>query len=248
MPALSIGGYKYTATYLDDHSSYGVMFYLKNKSKEFTAFKTYKAWAKRQLNTTLKSRQFDEGWEFLSNEQKAYVAENRIEYQMSRPDSLQQNGHVERFQQTIVNGAEAMQHHTALSNGFWIYAVKAMLHAYNVTPIKQADYKTEKELWSGKKLNISHLRVFGCLAWVKILKKRRHKLKLKCQEMIFVRYETGSKGYQFWDTAHQHFEISCDVKFEETQFPVKEMKLTQSTPVAARFLNEIMNPIHQDQT
>ena len=61
MPALSIGGYKYTATYLDDHSSYGVMFYLKNKSKEFTAFKTYKAWAKRQLNTTLKSRQFDEG-------------------------------------------------------------------------------------------------------------------------------------------------------------------------------------------
>ena len=45
MPVLSIGGYKYTATYLDDHSSFGVMFYLKNKSEEFNAFKTYKAWA-----------------------------------------------------------------------------------------------------------------------------------------------------------------------------------------------------------
>ena len=45
MPVLSIGGYKYTTTYLDDHSSFGVMFYLKHKNKEFNAFKTYKAWA-----------------------------------------------------------------------------------------------------------------------------------------------------------------------------------------------------------
>ena len=92
------------------------------------------------------------------------MAENRIEYQMSMPDSPQQNGQAERFQQTIVDGAEAMWHHTGLSNGFWIYAVKANIHAYNITPIKQADYKTPKELWSRMKLNISHLRVFGCQA------------------------------------------------------------------------------------
>ena len=48
--------------------------------------------------------------------------------------------------------------------------------------------------------------------------------------MIFVGYEPGSKGYQFWDAAHQRFEISCDVKFEETHFPAKESKLTQSIP------------------
>ena len=53
MPDLSLGGYKYTTTYLDDHSSFGVMFYLKKKSDEFTAFKQYKAWAERQLGTTL---------------------------------------------------------------------------------------------------------------------------------------------------------------------------------------------------
>ena len=37
-----------------------------------------------------------------------------------------------------------MWHHTGLSNGFWIYVVKAKLHTYNITPIKQADYKTPK--------------------------------------------------------------------------------------------------------
>ena len=80
-----------------------------------------------------------------------------IEYQMSMPDSPQQNGQVERFQQTIINGAEAMWHHAGLSNSFWIYAVKAKLHTYNITLIKQANYKTPKKLWSGIKPNSSHL-------------------------------------------------------------------------------------------
>ena len=49
--------------------------------------------------------------------------------------------------------------------------------------------------------------------------------------MIFIGYEPGSKGYQCWDAAHQHFKISCDVKFKETHFPAKELKLAQSTLV-----------------
>ena len=117
-----------------------------------------------------------------------------------------------------------MQHHAGLSNGFWIYAVKAKLHTYDITPIKRADYKTPTELWSGIMPNISHLWVFGCQAWVHILE---NKLKLKSREMIFVGDKLGSKGYRFWDTAHQHFKISLDVKFEETLFPAQEAKSTK---------------------
>ena len=54
MPVLSIGRYKYTATYLNDYASFGVMFYFKKKSNKFAAFKQYKVWAERQLGTTLK--------------------------------------------------------------------------------------------------------------------------------------------------------------------------------------------------
>ena len=43
MPVLSIGRYKYTATYLHNYSSFRMMFYLKHKNEEFTAFKQYKA-------------------------------------------------------------------------------------------------------------------------------------------------------------------------------------------------------------
>ena len=47
--------------------------------------------------------------------------------------------------------------------------------------------------------------------------------------MIFVGYKPGSKGYQFWDAAHQRIEISRDVKFNETLFPVKEAKKKQAS-------------------
>ena len=157
------------------------------------------------------------------------MIENGIETQMSMPDTLHQNGKAERFQQTIINGAEAMWHHAGLSNGFWIYAVKAKLYTYNITLIKKADYKTPTELWSSIKPNISHLRVFGCQAWVHILKKRRHKLQPKSQEMIFVGYEPGSKGYQFLDAAHHRIKISHDVKFNETLFPAKEATKSQAS-------------------
>ena len=149
--------------------------------------------------------------------------------QSGRRVSFKQTKNIyEREQQIIVNGAEAMQHHVGLS---WIYK----LHTYNITLIKWADYKTLKELWSSKKPNISHLRVFGCLAWVHILKKRRHTLEPKNQEMIFIGYKQGWKGYMFWDTAHWCFEISHDVKFAETHFPAKEMTLIQPGPAQERF-------------
>ena len=60
--------------------------------------------------------------------------------------------------------------------------------------------------------------------------------------MIFVSYELGSKGYQFWDTAHQYFKISHDVKFEESIFPVKEKSLPQMGPAPSsdrQFLKEL---------
>ena len=71
MSAASIDRYKWTATYLDDHTRYGMMFFLKHKDEQFDAFKTYKAWAERQTRRKLKSIHTDRGGEFLSKEQSA---------------------------------------------------------------------------------------------------------------------------------------------------------------------------------
>ena len=49
--------------------------------------------------------------------------------------------------------------------------------------------------------------------------------------MIFVGYENLSKGWQFWDAKNRHIEISLDVKFDESQFPLRK-DLDQKNPSA----------------
>ena len=147
------------------------------------------------------------------------MEESGIEHQTSMPDSPQQNRRAERFQQTILNKVESMRHMARLSSGFWSYAIRTAIHVYNVTPIAKDEFKTPKKMWSGLTPNISHLCIFGCSAYVTINKKKRRKLDLKSQEMTFIGYEPGSKGYQFWDKDSQSIVISHDVKFDESKFP-----------------------------
>ena len=49
--------------------------------------------------------------------------------------------------------------------------------------------------------------------------------------MIFVGYENLSKGWQFWDAKNRHIEISRDVKFDESHFPLCK-DLNQKNPSA----------------
>ena len=202
------------------------MFYLMSKDEEFIAFKAYQAWAERQTGTKLKCKWTDWGGEFLSDEHKMYLKENwtsDISAWLTTTKWTSRKVPTNHSQWST----EAMWHHAGLSDRFWIHTVKVKVHTYNITPIKRAGYKTPTELFRGVKPNISHLQVFGCQAWVHILKKRQTKLEAKSWEVIFVSYELGSKGYQFWDAANRHFKISCDVKFDESQFPVKEKSLAQ---------------------
>ena len=231
MSTASIDRYKWTATYLNDHTRYGMMFFLKHKDEQFDAFKTYKALAECQTRWKLKAICTNRGGEFLSKEQKHYLQEHRIEHQTSMPYSPQQNGRAKRFQQTIINKVESMRHAVGLSDGFWKHAVGTAVHIYNVTPISKAEFLTLKEMWSSSKPDITHLCIFGCAAYVHVLKEKRQKLDPKSREMIFIDYENLLKGWQIWDAKNQHIKISHDVKFDESQFPLRK-DLDQRNPAA----------------
>ena len=59
-------------------------------------------------------------------------------------------------------------------------------------------------------------------AYVTINKKKRRKLDPKSQEMTFIGYELGSKGYQFWDKDSRSVLNSRDVKFNKSKFPFRK--------------------------
>ena len=149
------------------------MFFLKHKDEQFDAFKTYKAWAERQTGQKLKAIHTNRGGEFLSKEQRGYLQEHRIEHQTSMPYSPQQNGRAKCFQQSIINKAESMWHAAGLSDGFWKHAIRTAVHVYNMTLISKAKFLTLKEMWSSTKPDISHLCIFGCAAYIHVLKGKR---------------------------------------------------------------------------
>ena len=118
MPTLSIDGFKFSLTTIDDRSAFGLTWFLKRKSDALQAFKHYVAWAETQLSRRVKAIRSDRGGEFLSAEFDKYLAEHGIERDLSVPRTPQQNGRAERWQQTIQTKAEAMRHHAGLSQGF----------------------------------------------------------------------------------------------------------------------------------
>eukprot|EP00253_Pinus_taeda_P006021 PITA_06021 len=74
--------------------------------------------------------------------------------------------------------------------------------------------KTPQEVWTGKKHSPSHLRVFGCDAYVHVPKEKRTKLDSKYERCTFIRYKDGLKAYKLWNP-----KIKKESEDEEPQTP-----------------------------
>jgi hypothetical protein len=56
-----------------------------------------------------------------------------------------------------------------------------------------------EEEWTGKQVNYSFLKTFGCEAFVHIDKENRTNLESKSKKCTFIRYGVNDFGYQLWD-------------------------------------------------
>jgi len=62
--------------------------------------------------------------------------------------------------------ARSMLSGVGLGHEFWAKAVDIACYLVNRSPSSALDDKTPQEVWIGKKPSLSHLRVFGCDAYV----------------------------------------------------------------------------------
>ena len=74
---------------------------------------------------------------------------------------------------------------------------------------------TPKERFTSKKLDASHLKVFGCIAYVHVPYKLRKKLDPKAEKYIFIGYSLEQKGYHCYNPVTSEFRVSKDVIFYE---------------------------------
>ena len=80
---------------------------------------------------------------------------------------------------TLNERARSMKIHAGLPKMFWADAVNTAAYSINRCPSVPLDGELPEEAWSGKEVNLSFLKVFGCVSYVHIDFADRSKLDQK---------------------------------------------------------------------
>ena len=129
------------------------------------------------------------------------------------------NAVAERGNRDTVEMTRSLCFHAYLDpNEFWRYAVETAVFIRNRVTVVQHLNKTPYELFTGRKPNLSLLRVFGCKATVHSTELHPGKFDARGQIGIFVGYDmVRDLCYRVW--VNGRIIVSRDVRFDEQVFP-----------------------------
>ncbi|GJT67942.1 retrotransposon protein, putative, ty1-copia subclass [Tanacetum coccineum] len=108
---------------------------------------------------------------------------------------------------------------TTLPMSFWGYALESAAHILNMVPTKKVN-RTPYEIWHGKVLNLSYMKVWGCEALVK--RDTPNKLESRSVKCIFVGYPKETMGYYFYYPLENNFFVARYAEFFKTRLIKQE--------------------------
>src|SRR4051812_47788894 len=162
------GGYEYFITFTDDLSRYGYIYLMKHKSEAFEKFKEFQNEVQNQLGKKIKFLRSVRGGEYMSHEFDDHLKSCGIVPQLTPPVTSQRSGVSERWNRILLDMVRSMMSQTDLPVSFWGYCLQTTAFTLNMVPSKSVE-KTSHEMWTGKKLSLSFLKIWGCEAFVKRL-------------------------------------------------------------------------------
>ncbi|RVW13214.1 Retrovirus-related Pol polyprotein from transposon TNT 1-94 [Vitis vinifera] len=89
-----------------------------------------------------------------------------------------------------------MRLHAGLPKNFWVDAVSTAAYLINRGPSVPMEFRLPEEVWSGKEVKFSHLKVFGCVSYIHIDSDARSKLDAKSKICFFIDYGDEKFGYR----------------------------------------------------
>lgn len=191
------------------------VYFLKSKDEAFEAFKRFRTKVENGSNRRIKIFRTDRGGEFTSKQFNSNCEKAGITRQLTAPYSSQQNGVVERRNRIVVKMARSLLKERKLPSMFWAEDVRHSVYLLNRLPTRSISGVTPHESWPKIKSNLSHVRVFGCLAYKKLPKVGVTKLSDKSKAVINLAKEPGSKAYGIYDPVNKSVHVSRDMVFEE---------------------------------
>jgi hypothetical protein len=167
------------------------------------------------MGQKLRTFWMDHGGDFTLAELAEHCIEHSVQRQLTAPCMPQQNGVVERRNQTVVGMGRSLLKVKGLPRCLWGEAMATTVYLLNRSSMKGVAGKTPVEAWFGKKPGVRHLRMFGCIVHVKHTMPNLKKLHDRSRPMVFIGYELGSKAYRAYDLAMKKVHLSRDVVFDE---------------------------------
>ncbi len=121
---------------------------------------------------------------------------------------------------TIMDKAQSMQFDACIPQFWWEFAIMHATHVYNRTLMNCLKWDTPYTLLNGEASDVSHLKVFGCSAYVHISKEMRtNGLAPKSKLMAYLGYTEGIKAFKFMCLSNNTLYHGTTVLFDETLFP-----------------------------
>ncbi|GJT98735.1 putative RNA-directed DNA polymerase [Tanacetum coccineum] len=210
-------GNRYFMLLVDDYSRVMWVYLLKTKDEALQVFKNFRGKVEVETGEKMKVFRTDRGGEFLSNQFTTYCNETGLERHYTSPYSPQQNGVVERRNRTVLEMVRCNLKTMSMPDVLWGEAVTHSVYVLNRAHTKALKESTPYEMWTGRKPHVGHLRVFGCVAHMRVAKGHLKKLDERSMRLVHLGVEKGTKAYRLLDPNTGKIYVSRDVVFEEPQ-------------------------------
>lgn len=89
------------------------------------------------------------------------------------------------------------------------------VYLQNRSPHRVLGSKTREEIYTGKKPEVRHIMIFGCLTYSHIPEEKRTKLEPTTERGILMGYSETSRAYCIYVPAQMNIVLRRDVTFEE---------------------------------
>jgi hypothetical protein len=190
------------------------------KAAAIFALKHFIALVRNQFGTTIKEWTSDTGGEYKSEVFLNTLKDQGIRILQSAPYTPKQNGRAERFMRTCMDKAQAMHLDACLPESWWEFAALHAVHVYNLSPMRHLQWCTPYEALHKAAPEVSHLRVFGCGAYVHIPEEHRvNKLAPKSELMVYTGHTEGVKAFTFLHLKNNTVYIGATALFDKNFFP-----------------------------
>ena len=115
---------------------------------------------------TIKIFRSDRGGEFLSGAFTNYLYSTGITWELTQSYTPHQNGVSERKNRTLLEKARSMFIEARTPNYLWAEAVNTANYLTNRSPTRANGGVSPYQRLFKKPLSLSHLHIFGCIAYV----------------------------------------------------------------------------------